>query len=191
MIKHTLSAVSVAALMLSPAFAQSAPPKSADPARPAQMSPSQPATTAPSTASPTQFLNRQAMSEWRGSVLIGTSVIGADNKSIGEINDLVLDQNGATKAVVVGVGGFLGIGEKNVAIPFNALSITRKANDDDIEKITVSYTKEQLEKAPSYAFLGDSDNKAAGSAPAQTTGAANRDAMPADKAPATPPAQQR
>lgn len=48
-----------------------------------------------------------------------------DNK-IGEVNDLLLDTGGKINAVIVGVGGFLGVGEKNVAVPFQALKVAEK-----------------------------------------------------------------
>jgi putative membrane protein len=55
------------------------------------------------------------------STLRGTRIYGANDENIGDVNDIVLDRSGRVAAVVVGVGGFLGIGEKNVAIPFSAL----------------------------------------------------------------------
>ncbi|WOH48230.1 DUF4142 domain-containing protein [Bradyrhizobium sp. sBnM-33] len=58
-----------------------------------------------------------------GSDLRGTQVRGANDENIGEINDILVDRKGGVVAVIVGVGGFLGIGEKNVAIPFHALEI--------------------------------------------------------------------
>src|SRR5919202_1129579 len=57
----------------------------------------------------------------RGSKLIGTEVIGQDHVRIGSIDDLLVDRDGRIRAVVIGVGGFLGIGEKNVAIPYDML----------------------------------------------------------------------
>jgi putative membrane protein len=58
-----------------------------------------------------------------GSDLRGTRVRGANDENIGEINDILVDRQGEVVAAIVGVGGFLGIGEKNVAIPFEALEI--------------------------------------------------------------------
>ncbi len=52
-----------------------------------------------------------------------TTVYGANNETIGEISDVLIDRNGKVIAVIVGVGGFLGIGEKDVAVPFEALEI--------------------------------------------------------------------
>jgi sporulation protein YlmC with PRC-barrel domain len=55
------------------------------------------------------------------SSLIGTTVVSTNNESIGDINDVLMDRNGQAAAVVIGVGGFLGIGEKDVAVPFQTL----------------------------------------------------------------------
>jgi putative membrane protein len=60
--------------------------------------------------------------------LEGTTVYGGNNENIGEIDDVVLDRKGRVVAVIVGVGGFLGIGEKSVAIPFEALEIAAAAD---------------------------------------------------------------
>jgi len=73
------------------------------------------------------------------------------------------------RAVVIGVGGFLGVGEKNVAVPLNALNITRRPESNAIDKIAVSYTKEDLKNAPQFAF----DEGTAG----QTTGSSVVDKM--------------
>jgi len=55
----------------------------------------------------------------RGSKLMGTDIYGSDNQKIGDLDDVILDRQGKIQAIVVGVGGFLGIGEKNVAIPYD------------------------------------------------------------------------
>jgi sporulation protein YlmC with PRC-barrel domain len=99
------------------------------------------------------FLQQQAGNEWRGSKLIGTKVMGAGNKSIGEVTDLILDEKGNVQAAVIGVGGFLGMGEKNVAVPFNNLNIIRDQSGL-IDHVSVPYSKEQLNSAPSFKFMG-------------------------------------
>jgi hypothetical protein len=66
------------------------------------------------------FITEQQSNQWRASRLIGIDVYGADNQKIGDVNEVLVDRQGNADAVVVGVGGFLGIGEKNVALPFNA-----------------------------------------------------------------------
>jgi hypothetical protein len=110
-------------------------------------------TMSPGAAAQGAFLAQQTPSEWRGSKLIGTSVYGPDGKSIGGINELIVEAKGDVRAVVIGVGGFLGIGEKNVAVPFQALHITRKPNTSSVERITIGVTKDELQKAPKFGFL--------------------------------------
>ncbi|HUG61649.1 MAG TPA: PRC-barrel domain-containing protein [Methylomirabilota bacterium] len=58
---------------------------------------------------------------WRIADLVGKDVYGSDNEDIGEINDVIVSQDGRVAAVIVGVGGFLGIGEKDVAVSMKAL----------------------------------------------------------------------
>jgi sporulation protein YlmC with PRC-barrel domain len=60
-------------------------------------------------------------STWRGSKVVGLNVYNDKNESIGSINDLLIDKSGNIKAVVLGVGGFLGMGEHLVAIPFDKI----------------------------------------------------------------------
>jgi hypothetical protein len=67
-----------------------------------------------------KFITEQQPTQWRGSRLIGLDVYGANNEKIGDVNDILVDRQGNADAVVVGVGGFLGIGEKNVALPYSA-----------------------------------------------------------------------
>jgi sporulation protein YlmC with PRC-barrel domain len=75
----------------------------------------------PAVATPGQFMTEQAMGQYRASKFIGINIYGTDNQRIGDINEVLMDGSGSAKAVVIGVGGFLGIGEKNVAVPFSAV----------------------------------------------------------------------
>ena len=67
------------------------------------------------------FMTQLQPSQMMASSLIGTTIVGSNNESIGDVNDVVLDRSGRAMAVVIGVGGFLGIGEKDVAVPFSEL----------------------------------------------------------------------
>jgi hypothetical protein len=119
------------------------------------------------------FVQNQSPQEWRGSKLVGASVYGPDNQSIGEISDLIADGSGKVKAAVVGVGGFLGVGQKDVAIPFEALKVTRRQNSASIDKITVSYSKDELNNAPKFAYFeptGSSQTTGSGTGASGTTG---------------------
>jgi sporulation protein YlmC with PRC-barrel domain len=74
------------------------------------------ANPAPVAASDTSF-----QGDWRASKVVGLNVYNDNNESLGSINDLLLDKSGNIKAVVLGVGGFLGVGEHLVAVPFDKI----------------------------------------------------------------------
>jgi hypothetical protein len=67
------------------------------------------------------FVTSQAKTQWRAPKLIGVGVYGPDDKQIGKIDDLLMDRSGAAQTIVIGVGGFLGFGKKDVAVPFSAM----------------------------------------------------------------------
>lgn len=76
------------------------------------------------------YLTEQAENHISVNDFMGQPIYTADNQSIGDINDLLVEEDGGIVAAVVGVGGFLGIGEKNVAVPFENITITRVMEDD-------------------------------------------------------------
>lgn len=147
MMNRTLTAAALAVVLAAPAFAQSATPPAANP----------PAADQSSTASPSTggagFVASQSATDWRGSKLIGATVYGTDNASIGEISELMIANDGKISAAVIGVGGFLGVGSKNVAIPFDKLNVSRKPDTGAIDKITVAFSKDELKSAPTFAYL--------------------------------------
>ena len=81
------------------------------------------------------------------SALLDENVVNAANESIGDVNDVMLDKNGKVAAIIVGVGGFLGMGEKDVALSFDQLKFTNNGND---LVVTSDATKETLQAAPAY-----------------------------------------
>jgi len=72
-----------------------------------------------------EFLSQEG-DMWRASKLVGVNVYGPDQRKVGDINDVLMSRDGKAGYVVVGVGGFLGIGEKNVAIPFDKVTFTQE-----------------------------------------------------------------
>jgi sporulation protein YlmC with PRC-barrel domain len=68
-----------------------------------------------------QYITENRPDIWRASKLDGVDVYNDRNEKIGDISEVLLDREGKVEAVVIGVGGFLGVGEHNVAVPFNAL----------------------------------------------------------------------
>ncbi len=149
MSKHVLAAAAVAALIGSGAMAQTTTPSTSG-AAPMTTQDKMPAPNAKLPRD--KFVSQESTNEWRVSKLIGMSVKGPDGNTIGDINDVVLDDQGMTHSVVIGVGGFLGVGEKNVAVPFGSLQISRNAAGDKIEKVSANYTKEQLKDAPTFKW---------------------------------------
>jgi sporulation protein YlmC with PRC-barrel domain len=79
--------------------------------------------------------------------MIGRTVVNASNEKVGEIDSVLIDSDGRARYVVVGVGGFLGVGERDVAIRWDALSF---ANNN--EKVIVNATKDQLSALPAHRF---------------------------------------
>jgi len=75
-------------------------------------------------------------------------VVGTDDKKIGDVSDVLFDQQGKVEAYVVGVGGFLGIGAKDVALAPSAFQPVKDNNNN--ERLKLSMTKEELEKAPAF-----------------------------------------
>ncbi len=96
------------------------------------------------------FAPAQSASDWRSSKVVGLNVYNAKNEKIGDINDLIIGSNGSITHAVVGVGGFLGMGEKNVAIPFSSVKMSR--DKDGKPTAMVDSTKEVLQSAPAYKF---------------------------------------
>ena len=86
---------------------------------------------APATASDSSYTGN-----WRASKIVGLNVYNDKNESVGSINDLLMDKSGNIKAVVIGVGGFLGVGEHLVAVPFDKIKFANEpvAEMDDRSK---------------------------------------------------------
>ena len=76
-----------------------------------------PAATAPAASSGKMMLKNN----WRASKLMGLDVYNEANEKLGDINELILDKNGKVNAVVIGVGGFLGMGEHDIAVTMDKL----------------------------------------------------------------------
>jgi hypothetical protein len=116
-----------------------------------------------------KFISAQTRDQWVFSKFKGTSVVGPNDEHIGDVSDLLFDKDGKIFGVVVGVGGFLGLGQKNVAIDMTALQVmpasgstsSSSGNDPTDVKLKVSWTKDQLQAAPDFKYF---------KAPASTVG---------------------
>jgi len=81
------------------------------------------------------------------SQLIGADVQTVNNEGIGDVSDLIIGSNGQVMAIVVSVGGFLGMGEKDVAIGWNHVKRTGMADDMELR---VDVTRDELKAAPTF-----------------------------------------
>src|SRR5215813_14851531 len=145
MLKTFMISAAVSALMVSGALAQADKP-----------------------ADSAKFIAAQSQDQWVFSKFKGTDVLGPDNAHIGNVNDMLFDRHGKILGLVVGVGGFLGIGEKNVAIDMSAFqpvpastgssttgggnAMTTRSDDPTMTKLKVTWTKDQLKNAPDFQY---------------------------------------
>ena len=205
MLKRLMITTAITGLMVGSAFAEgvTSPPTRSDPL-PAP-SASTPSTSTPSTAgsSPTmksdslpapsastsstagsaKFVNTQRPDQFLASSFKGTDVIGADDQKIGDVSDILFDKDGKIQAYVIGVGGFLGIGSKDVAMAPSAFQIVpgdKSKNESD--KLKVSMTKDELKQAANFEPY---------KAPSSTTGMGSNNnsrpmGTPTRPSPATP-----
>jgi hypothetical protein len=104
--------------------------------------------SATTAAAPEWYSHQQG--EWRTSKLVGSKVKNNAGDTIGDINEILLTSDGSAAAAVIGVGGFLGMGEHQVAVQFKSLKIDRDSNGNDVVKLDT--TKEALKKAPEWTW---------------------------------------
>lgn len=156
--------VSLAALSLMAGYAvaQTTPPTTPTPQTQQNPSATTPAPTQPDTAQKQMEMNKaanvtwyqRADDDWPASKIIGTEVRNTAGEDIGDVNELILANDGMVRAVVIGVGGFLGMGERDVAVAFNSLKIARDKNNNEV--ITIDATKDALKNAPQWERRGTS-----------------------------------
>ncbi len=172
-----ITAAAIAALMTASAFAQQAPgtsstSPSANPmpsSRPAGnegAAPTTPGGTTPSSAAETsttsgahRFTTNQGQDQWLVGNLWRKNVYNAAGQSIGDLNDVLIDKDGKVQALVIGVGGFLGLGEKNVAVDFDQLKQNGSISPD---RIVLGMTEQDLRNAPAFqrsSSNGSSSNR--------------------------------
>ena len=147
--KASALAACAAILMSSAAFAQTTPLPATTPPTAAP-----PATTAPPARTPateTQMKSKAPTQEvtgaWNAKDFMRSRVYNMGGDRIGDVNDILVDE-GRVTAFVIGVGGFLGIGEKEVSLKPD--QVKRMVHSDGETYFTVNTTKEQLQAAPEY-----------------------------------------
>jgi sporulation protein YlmC with PRC-barrel domain len=170
MTKTMLALATASTLTLSAALAQ-APPSTP---------PSSPPAAAESSSTPIAAergaISTQKPDEWLMSKqLKGMSVLGTDGTKLGSVDDVLMDRNGSVKALVIGVGGFLGIGAKEVALPFKQFQVV-PGTDGKADVLTLSMTKEQLKDAEEFKAY-EPPKPATSSPSGMTPGGASRAPM--------------
>jgi sporulation protein YlmC with PRC-barrel domain len=138
--------------------------------------PSGPATPPAASGSP-EVVATQSTDELLASKLMGTAVMGSDDRKIGDVSDILFDKMGHVKAYIVSVGGILGIGAKEVALEqsaFREMPVIEGRTEEKqflVPRLQVSMTKDQLKQMAAFKAL-PSQPSTTGVAPA---------APPADK----------
>lgn len=182
MLKKIMAVAAVSGLALTSAIAQTTPPSS-----PSTSPSTPPAATAPATPSPSastaspagkaNFVTKQSSDQRLASKFKGTDVIGADDAKIGDVSDILFDKDKKVLAYIVGVGGFLGIGAKDVAIdPASFQTVAGKDASDF--KLRLAMTKDELKAAPTFEPYHPPRPVSSSNQPTRPMGA---------PAPATPP----
>lgn len=142
MIRTLLATTAIATLISTGAFAQTMAPETTDPGM-------TPATEAPAEAVETP--GPQPIEGHLASNIIGENVynsVADDAENIGTVNDIVLDANGQASLVIVGVGGFLGLGQKDVALEYATLEWAQR--EDGTAWLVAPTTREQLEQQEAF-----------------------------------------
>ena len=179
MTPKTAASLGVLALMLSlspaamaqtstetPSTSQRTPPTAQTP--PEKMPAEKVAPTAKAAAPASGHITTQEANTVLGTDLIGKTAYGSDQKKIGTINDVIMKQDGSgIEGVVVGVGGFLGLGEHNVALKMDKFQFRPSENGRVMVILTAS--KEELQATPAFKSKADQEAEAARNAPRPTT----------------------
>ncbi len=105
-------------------------------------------------------IEAQEPTQDRAEQLIGMTVKGANEETIGSAEDLLIDDRKEVMGVVISVGGFLGIGSKSVAVNWDEVAV-RENPETGSSEMVVNWTKEQLEAAPAFKTTEDQEAEAA------------------------------
>jgi sporulation protein YlmC with PRC-barrel domain len=152
MSKKLLIGAAIGALMASTALAQAPSSPSSSSSSPPAAAPASPSATAPAQPSSgkVDFVTSQKPDQWLATKFKGTEVLGTDNQKIGDVSDILFDKSGSIQAYVISVGGFLGMGAKEVALAPKSFDVVPEQNGA-APKLKISMSKEQLTEAQNFA----------------------------------------
>lgn len=143
----------------------------ADPAMPADPAPAPDAAAPSDAATPSTdastdaaggdtYLTEQSTTQVSANDYIGKTVYNSADESIGKVTDLIMEEDGGIVAAIIGVGGFLGIGQKVVAVPMDTITMTLDAENNNQIRLTTTETAESLKAAPEFKTLADQQAEA-------------------------------
>ena len=180
MTPKTAASLSVLALMLSASPAAMAQTSTETPSatenrtspaaqQPPEKMPAEKVAPAAKSATPADgHITSQATNTVLGTDLIGKTAYGSDQKKVGTINDVIMKQDGSgIEGVIIGIGGFLGLGEHNVALKMDKFSFRPSENGRVMVILTAS--KEELQATPAFKSKADQEAEAARNAPRPAT----------------------
>ncbi len=179
MLKTLMLTTAIAALTIGGAMAQTTSP-SASPGASAQ-------------SAATGTVSQQKPDQWLASKFRGTDVVGVDNQKIGDVTDILFDKNGKIEAYIVSVGGFLGIGSKDVALaPSSFRVMAAEPNASGYERLQLSMSKEQLQQTANFEpYYPPVQRQTTGAGSGQTTGLGGPGGLATRPSTNTPPSSAK
>lgn len=143
MIKKSMLSASILVLTSGLALAQTPLPRDTQPPMAGDKSTGRSMSAPSSSLSTTRRL---------ASDIYKANVYDASDNRIGNVTDLVMNTEGNVTMAIIGVGGFLGVGQKDIAVPFKDLKVSRRNGKD---WLAINMTKDELMKAPAYFQTSD------------------------------------
>ena len=110
-----------------------------------------PADSAQAPVDTSGFVVAQNEGQWLANDYVGQSAYSADGQAVGEIDDLIIGRDGKVSGVTIAVGGFLGLGQRTIAVPFENIQQTQDENGDT--KLVLAVSAEALDTAPEFMTL--------------------------------------
>src|SRR5262245_14110348 len=157
MLKKLMLSTALSAAVATGAWAQSS---STDSSRPEPAAQTQPAIK--DSSGKMNFVSSQKPDQWLASKFKGTDVLGSDNQKIGDVSDIMFDKDHKILAYVVSVGGFLGMGAKDVALEPSAFQVVAgDKSKKEYDKLKLDISKDEVKQAAAFEPY---------KAPASTTG---------------------
>ena len=166
MIRNLVAVAAVSGLMMTTALAQAPATTSPSTNAPAAGSSSSGAMGSATSNPSSAVITQQSPNQWLASKFMGTDVMGTDNNKIGDVSDVLFDKSGKVDALIVGVGGFLGIGQKDIALPvsaFQVIAANSGQNNTSSDQLRLSMTKDQLQQQAEFKTMNDNNRTTTGS----------------------------